>query len=188
MTPARPLFSFVPLLFASLAACASSSTATSSLPARPSSQTAGLSTGGQSIRVTSNATANVTTLPYPIESIWSLMPLVYDSLNVPIGKVEPGVHTIGNDGFKIRQRLGKTSLSRYIDCGQAQIGPNADSYDVVLTVVTQLTPNNDKTTTVATSVLASAKPVTYNQGYSQCSTKGGLEAKVLSVLRTALAR
>lgn len=175
------------LLLAGVGACASSSAATA-VPTRPSTQAVGLSAGASTMRISSNTEADVSTLPYPVQTVWSMLPSVYDSLGVPVARLEPGPHIIGNDGFKIRQRLGKTALSRFIDCGSAQIGPNADSYDVVLTVVTQLTPIDATSTTIATTVLASAKPVTYTQGYSQCSTKGGIESRVLSVLRTALAR
>lgn len=173
------------LAMSALAACASSP---NGVPSRPSTQPVVLAPGTPALRITTGDGPDVATVPFALETVWSVMPLVFDSLHVPIAKVEPGTHIIGNDGFKVRQRLGKTALSRFIDCGQAQIGPNADSYDVMLTVVTTLAKVDEQSTRVTTSVLASAKPVTYNQGYSQCSTKGGLEAKVVSTLRTALAK
>ena len=55
-----------------------------------------------------------------------ILPVVFDSIGVPVALVEPAKKIMGNEGFKIRLPLGKTPLSRFIDCGQAQIGPNAD--------------------------------------------------------------
>lgn len=180
----------LPVIVASLAAGALTSCASSpsAVPVQPTTTPVVMAPGTPALRVSAAAGPDVITLPYAIETVWSVMPVVFDSLRIPIAKVDPAIHVIGNDGYKVRQRLGKAPLSRFIDCGQAQIGPNADSYDVILTVVSQLSAASATSTTVTTSVLASAKPITYNQGYSQCSTKGAIETQVLSVLRTALAK
>jgi len=74
----------------------------------------------------------------PIEKVWKVMPAVFDSLSMPISMLDPGTHTIGNRGLKVRGKLGKVGLARYIDCGTTQIGPNAESYDVTLTLIATL--------------------------------------------------
>jgi hypothetical protein len=111
-----------------------------------------------------------------------------DSLKVPLGRVDPTLRVVGNESFKIRQRLGKTSLSRYFDCGSTQIGPNADSYDVMVTVLAQLESTGAESTRISTTVQAMAKPITFNQEYAQCSSKGELESKLLGFLRAELQR
>ena len=131
---------------------------------------------------------DVASLPFTIEQVWSALPMVMDSLNVPIAKVDPTQRVFGNESFKVRQRLGKTSLSRYFDCGATQIGPNADSYDVMMTVLVQLQPAGAAATTVSSTVQAMAKPVTFSQEYAPCSSKGELEARLLGFLKSQLQR
>jgi hypothetical protein len=104
---------------------------------------------------------------------------------VPIGLLDPQTHIIGNRGFKLRGKLGKVPLGRYIDCGTTQIGPNAESYDITLTLTTALsaTPGNGAAMTI--DMEASAKPLAFSQEPFRCSTKGGLEKRVTD-LTTAL--
>ena len=87
----------------------------------------------------------------------------------PLTTLEVKTHQMGNEGFKLRKTLGSTPLSRYIECGTTQIGPNAESYDVVLTLLTQLYPADGGSTSVTHTFEGSAKPVTYSQDYSRCS-------------------
>lgn len=171
----------------SLGGCATSPRAAA--PTRPATQTIGTpSTGGSITIATNSAGPDVAALPYPLEKVWSAMPIVLDSLKVPIGRVDPTLRVIGNEAFKIRQRMGKTSLSRYFDCGSTQIGPNADSYDVMVTVLAQLESTGAASTRISTTVQAMAKPITFNQEYASCSSRGELESKLLGFLRAELQR
>jgi hypothetical protein len=90
-------------------------------------------------------------------------------------------HLAGNAGFKLRQRLGKVPLSRYFDCGTTQVGPNAESYDVYLTVLTSVASDAGGAK-VATVVDASAKPVAFSQAYSACSTTTALEKRLQTLV------
>jgi hypothetical protein len=169
-----------------LGACATSPS--SATPARPASQTIGGSDVGGTIRISPGSGPDVATLPFSIAQVWTALPIALDSLSIPVSRLDPAQRVIGNEAFKIRQRLGKTNLSRYLDCGQTQIGQNADSYEVVLTVLMQLQSTGDASTRVSTTVQAVAKPITHNQGYSQCSTKGELETRLLNLVKAQLQR
>lgn len=111
---------------------------------------------------------------------------MFDSLGVAVSTVDQAQHVIGNDALKVRQRLGKAPLSRYLDCGQTQIGPNADSYDVVLTLLVHLQPNGVGSTTLLSTVEATAKPIAYAQSASACSSKGALESRLTTLIQTLL--
>ncbi len=155
--------------------------------ARPATQTVGSEASG-AIRIAPGSGPDVATLPFAIAKVWTALPIAMDSLGIPVAQLDPATHVIGNSSFKIRQRLGKTNLSRYIDCGQAQIGPSADSYDVQLTVLMRLQSEGEASTRVSTTVTAMAKPILYNQGYSGCSTKGELETRLLNIVKAQLQR
>lgn len=168
-----------------MCACASAGTF-GAARAQPATQTIGSRDLGGSIRVATSTAPDVTTLPYAIDQVWRALPAAFDSLSIPIAHSDPDTHVLGNDRFKIRQRLGKTSLSRFFDCGETQIGANADSYEVMLTVRMQLQAAGAASTKVATIVEALARPITFNQAYSRCQTRGALESRLIAQLRARL--
>ena len=120
-----------------LPACASSS---SSTPKGPATQTINAGAAG-SMTMAASASADVVRMPYAADAVWRILPSVFDSVGITVTSIDQAGKTIGNPGFKIRQRLGKAPLSRYLDCGNTQIGPNADSYDVMLSVMSTVTPD-----------------------------------------------
>jgi hypothetical protein len=116
------------------------------------------------------------------DQVWRLLPAVLDSLGIPVNTLDPAKHTIGNSGFNVRGRLKSVPLSRYIDCGNSTgIGPNADTYQVNLEFLVEVQPV-DAGSSVRTTLQAMAKPVTFAQDYSACSSKGALESRVADML------
>jgi hypothetical protein len=124
----------------------------------------------------------------PLDKVWKVMPMVFDSLSVPISLLDPGRHTIGNRGFKVRGKLGKVGLARYIDCGTTQIGPNAESYDVTLTLITTLAATAGGATSMTINFEASAKPLQFSQEPFRCSTKGNIEQRVNELTAALVSR
>ena len=114
----------------------------------------------------------------PLSKVWKVMPAVFDSLSMPVSFLDPSTHAIGNRGFKVRGKLGKVGLARYIDCGTTQIGPNAESYDVTLTLTMTLAATPAGATAMTIDFEASAKPMAFSQEPFRCSTKGNLEQRV----------
>jgi hypothetical protein len=168
-----------------LAGCASSSGA---LPDRDTRQTVQISGVSGKLNMSSSSSATTTTIAEPIELVWRALPKALDSLGVAVTTIDPARFLIGAEGVKVRQRLGKAPLSRYLDCGQTQIGPNADAYDVMLTVMVQLQKGVPGATNVSTSVEATAKPIAYAQSASECSTKGTFEKALLAILQAPIAK
>lgn len=142
-------------------------------------------------RLTINRTteADVVTIPFDADAVFRILPSVYDSLGIQVNTVDPAKKTVGNSGYKIRNRLGKMPLSMYLDCGgSSQIGPNADSYDVYLSVLTTVSANGAGSAKVGTLVDAQARPATYNQAYSPCSSKARLEERLAELITKRLAK
>lgn len=163
------------------------STSGAAAGSRPATETVRLGRLG-SLTMSNTPTADVSRIPYSVDAVWRIMPSVFDSLGVPVATIDPAGRVIGNPGYKTRQRLGKAPLSRYLDCGNTQIGPNADSYDVFLTVLTTVRAEGEAGASLSTIVEAKARPVTYNQAYSNCSTKGGIERRIADLVTARLAR
>lgn len=175
------------ILLAAVSGCASSGTTST---AGTSTQTARVSTAGGTTTLTTTASLQpgVMTLDVPIDAAWRALPVAYDSIGIPVGKVDTLSRVVGNEGYKLRRKLGGVSLTRYLDCGQAQGFRSAETYEINLAVITRLRPLGATQTSAATTVQASARPVNFAGEYSSCSSTGELEKRVADVLSRIVQR
>jgi len=175
------------LCLVAAAACAPA-TATTADPSAPRVQTIRAENIGGSLKINTVTDASSTPLTIAAEDAYRVLPLVYDSLAIPKTWLEPKTFLISSQGFKVRARLGRTLLSKYIDCGgTTQIGPNADNYDVFMTITSRLIPNGTGST-LSTTVDAAARPLSFNQDYARCSSKGTLERRIAELAGSFLAK
>src|SRR5438105_2089845 len=120
----------------------------------------------------------------PLQSVWRVLPIAFDSVGIQLTLIDPKKHLMANEGFKVRQKLKNERLSTYFECGTTQVGPNADSYELYVTVNAFLEPiKGDSTRAKMTvAITASGKPLQFSQDYSRCTTKTLLERKMLDVV------
>ncbi len=119
----------------------------------------------------------------PLDQVWRALPAVFDSLEVPVGRADSVAHVFGNDGVRVRRKIGGVAISRYFDCGTTQIGPNADSYDILLVLLITLKPGTANTTTVTIKAEASARPVARSQPYATCSSNATFDVRFVDLLK-----
>jgi hypothetical protein len=132
-------------------------------------------------------TSSSRTLPYSVEQVWRALPIVLDSLGIPIQTMDPAKRVIGNSGFKVRGRLKKVPLSRYIDCGNTSgTGPNADTYEVHMAFLASV-QGQGNSSTVSLTFESMGKPVNFAQDYSACGSKAVLESRLFDLLAARLA-
>ena len=153
-------------------------------------QTTRVSVGQNTTAITTVAETQigVAQYPAPLPLVWGALRTAYDSLGIPLTKLDEANHVLGNEGMKVRRRLGKTSLTRLLDCGSAQAGPNAETYEVHLSVLSLVTPNGTDQTQSATKVEASARPVSFAGDFVRCTSTGQLERSLESMVRSLVAR
>src|SRR5215831_18535952 len=176
------------LLFVCLApalACAGASSGTGVAPAE---QHVAVPGSGTTLNVVATSGLSRREFAAPLDKVWKVLPAVYDSLSMPVSFLDPSTHSVGNRGYKVRGKLGKVGLARYIDCGMTQIGPNAESYDVTLTLTTTLTRAGEGATAMTIDFEASAKPMAFSQEPFRCSTKGNLEQRVNELTAALVSR
>jgi hypothetical protein len=137
-------------------------------------------------RVSSGVPLVPRALPAPPDLVWKVLPSAYDSLGIRLSVIDPDRHLIGNQGMKLRQKLGTTRLSKYIGCGSTQIGPSADSYDVLLSVITDLSITAEGATGMSTRVSAAARPLAFSQEYSRCVSTGEIEKRLFELVTARL--
>ena len=82
--------------------------------------------------------------------------------------------------------LGDARLSKFLSCGEIEGTLNADTFDVSLSMLTQLQPNSSGGTTVITRVDAAAKPASTSGQYNSCSSTGELETRLVRYIESQL--
>lgn len=171
------------LTLIAIAGCASSST-----PSMTRSSDIGVVGTGGGLRIRSSDGATVNTLAFPLQRVWAVLPSVFDSLGIPLTDLDQKEHRIGNSGMKAHKTLGKTALSKLIDCGASQGFPSADTYDIHLSIITQISTNEAGMTSIGTLLEASGKPMAFPGGYSRCTTTEALENQIVDLVKAKLSR
>lgn len=173
------------LLAIALAGCATGHSGTE----QPSSQSVRIvGSGAANLRMSPSDGSRQSMIAVPIDKAWKVLPAIYDSLGIMTDNVDPARKVVGHSGMKLHRTLGETLLTKLIDCGSTQGFPSADSYEIQLSVFTQLQNADAANTKVTTSLTAIGRPMAFAGEYVKCSTKGALEATISdAVLKWAAA-
>lgn len=138
--------------------------------------------GGQ-LNTVSNYRGVADRIGVPIDRAWAAMPAVYSELGIDFKTLDHTQRVIGNDALRARRQLGKLPLSRYFSCGGDGGRDNADSYDVTMSVRTQLVPDGAAGTTVATAVQATARSRLFSSAEVACTSTQRLEDSIAKLLQ-----
>lgn len=142
---------------------------------------------GSTVTVSPTDASSVHVIAFAPDKVWRMLPAVFDSLGIPVATLDPAKRTIGNSGFKVRGRLKNVPLSRFIDCGNStQVGPNADSYEVNITLLADVRPGDAGAANVTLAFQPFARPTNFSQQFSQCASKGVLESRFIDILNARL--
>lgn len=122
-------------------------------------------------------------VPVAMDRAWAGVRAAYDSLPLPVATFDVATRTIASPTVRLRRRLGETALSKYLNCGTAQGGQGADTYEVQLLVQTALQAGSTAgTTRIMTSITAEGRPITLSGDYSRCSSTGNLERRIIALV------
>lgn len=177
------------------AACASSGggASSSTSPAPTTMETTRIAAGSGTMTMTTNRdiATNEKTIGYPIDRVWAAVRAAYDSVAVPVAIFDGASHSVGNSALRVRRRLGDVALSKYLNCGSTQGFPSADTYEIQMSVLTQLQvdpASGGVGTIVLTTVQGQGRPMTISSEFTPCSSTGGLEKQIVDVANRALRR
>jgi hypothetical protein len=140
----------------------------------------------QAVSIGSAVVEGVATIAAPIDKVWAVLAPSYDSLAIPLTAIDAAGRAIGNGGVIVHRKLGKARLSEYVNCGNSQGGPSADTYEINLAVSTRLAPAPAGGTVVTTVVNAAGKPASLSGDYIPCATTGGLETRLVKLIEAQL--
>ena len=178
-----------------VAACASASSSGPTPVAAPPSappreETTRVDMGGfaaYEVRTTSDDRAVEATYTTTTDKLWTALPAVYDSLGIKLTTMNSAGRTLGVQNLRIRRRLGGEAISRSLACGTGITGEdNADSYDVLVTVMSAVEPRGGDQAVLRTWVQGTARAPGTSGGPVRCGSSGWLERRIAQLAAARL--
>jgi hypothetical protein len=115
----------------------------------------------------------------PVSKVFDALKSIYSDLGIPVAVLDPATGRIGNTDFSKSQRLGKTMLSTYFNCGNSIVGPAADNYRVYISMLSMVSPSGTDGSVLETALTAAARNM---EGTATdkviCATTGKLEQSI----------
>jgi hypothetical protein len=174
------------LLLLSVAACASSGTTAENTTPKQAAIFQSAETG---TLLTERPRASVMTVAAPASNVWLAVKAVYAEMEIPLTVDNPAVHQLGNQNFFKTRVFAGQSMANFVDCGSGMTGPKAMTYRIYISLLTQVTPNSDGTTTVQTTFVPMGQDV--SAGSSDripCGSTGRLEQLFLDKVKATLGK
>ena len=181
------------LLFAAVTTAGCASGSSSGNPATPNVTVTPVT---QRI-VTPGATLNINTVDVnsgyshvvigTMDAAWTALNVVYSDLKIPITTLVDAQHLVGNENYKVRRRIGEIPMQRILDCGNAQGIPNAETYDILMTISSYLTPNPKGGLNLITRIDAMGRSPNFaRENAVACHSSGTLEKDIAERVRKKL--
>ena len=131
------------------------------------------------------------TIAFDAARVWSELPRVYRALALPVNATDTRARRLGAVEFEPR-RMEDQPLSRFLDCGRGiTAGENADTYRVTLSVETRVEAEavsaGPQRSVIRSFVSATARPRATSGNPVPCQSKGGIERRIVELLRQRLA-
>lgn len=115
---------------------------------------------------------------------WQALGVVYSTLDIPESVVDTNAHILGAYRVTRRKPIAGVRLSRFLECGQGQYGPNADYNTVQLTALSSVEALPNGGVAIGTRVSGTSSS---NVGsVTTCSSTGALEQRIVAELRKLL--
>lgn len=115
------------------------------------------------------------------DKVFGALASAYESLGIPVTTMVSKDRMLGNLELKARARIGSLPMRRLLDCGQQLGEPNSDSYQITMSVSSEVKDNGDGSSTLATVVQATGRPVQFSGADVRCTTMGELEKRIAQV-------
>lgn len=122
-----------------------------------------------------------------MDAAWTALNVAYSDLKIPITTLVDAQHLVGNESFKVRRRVGDIPMQRILDCGNAQGIPNAETYDIVMSISSFLAPNPKGGLNLVTRIDATGRSPSFaRENAVACHSSGTLEKDIAERVRKKL--
>jgi hypothetical protein len=122
-----------------------------------------------------------TIVPAPLDTAYAAITTAYRSLGLDIKTSDPSQHVLGNKHIVVMRTWLGSRLSTFFNCGNdPAIGsPRADSYQLIISVISTLSVKDAADTRVTTLVSAQANDLATSASAVYCPSTGKLERSIL---------
>ena len=114
------------------------------------------------------------------DSLWRVLPTAYDRLELEVNQGDARNRVLGFEEVRVR-RVEGTRLSAYLDCGRSLAGPNADTQEVTMKMLTQIVPTAIGSE-VRVQITATAQNRAHDGAEVPCRSNGRLESRMVEIL------
>jgi hypothetical protein len=133
-------------------------------------------------------TYDETKLLVGVDQAWAAIPTVFGELGIDPNVIDSRQHVYGNAGTNYRRSLGKQRMSHYFDCGTTTGISNADQYDILVRVITQIIPAEAGLSALRTQVEATGHATATSGQVVRCASTGALEERIAHMVGDQAAR
>ena len=140
------------------------------------------------INMVSTTEVNSVLINAPVEKAWAALQEAYTTLTIPVTELNQQTRTIGNNAYRVRRRIGDVPTMRALDCGGDSGMPNAETYQLMLTVKSRIIANDAGGSVVQTTLEGTGKNATTAASSDvRCSSMGALEKKIADLIKAKVA-
>jgi len=120
-------------------------------------------------------------VPAPLDTAYAAITMAYQSLGLAIKTSDPSQHMLGNRHIVVMRTWLGSRLSTFFNCGNdPAIGsPRADSYQLIISVISTLSVKDAADTRVTTLVSAQANDLATSASAVYCPSTGKLERSII---------
>jgi len=184
-----------PLILLALAGCASSA---GSPAARRSDDMGGSAVqttilqnaagNARGMNMLSTTEVNSTLVSASPDQAFQALSAAYAQLQIPVTDLNQGARTLGNSAFRVRRRVGDVQTVRALDCGGDSGMPNAETYQLTLTIQSRVTASDAGGSVIQTTLDGTGRnPTTAASSDVRCSSRGVLEKRIADLVKAKLA-
>ncbi|MQA90133.1 MAG: hypothetical protein GEU90_07850 [Gemmatimonas sp.] len=118
------------------------------------------------------------------DEVFRQLPTAFQELELDVSLADRESRILGLENVRLR-RIGGVRPSRYLSCGQGVGAPNADAYDVFLTLVSQVLASEGGSE-LQLHVSANARASSVAASAVRCTSTGRLEERFFTTLQESL--
>jgi hypothetical protein len=114
---------------------------------------------------------------------------VYGDLEIPVTIENPASHQIGNASFVKSRQMGGQRMTEFVNCGSGITGPNAATYRITMSLMTDVNANGSGGTKLQTTFISKGQDVTGGSSdMIPCGSTGRLELTLIQRVKAALGK
>lgn len=149
------------------------------------SDATGSASGMNMVNVTE---VNRTLVTAPPDRTFQALSAAYATLNIPATDIDQRARTIANSAFRVRRRVGDVPTMRALDCGGDSGMPNAETYQLTLTIQSRVIASDAGGSVILTTLEGTGRnPTTSASSDVRCVSLGALEKRIGELVKKTLA-